>query len=153
MSASSQRQPTNPRDYLPPGVTPRAAGRAWAWIWRQGRRNHANALRRTTRPLKPYERAHPCIASLIGVWLPYRISEYPGYTRALADVCGVPIGTAAGWLRRYRVPHPSAVMRLQALAAERVAAWSALEVELAELLEVSRRRKIPPHKDVEKRGG
>ncbi len=118
-----------------------------------GQTNHIASLKRTVTPSRTYRVAHDSLAHLIDVWLPYRIDEYPGYTRALAAVCGVHYRTAQGWLRKRRVPNPRAVQRLQALAAERVAAWGALEVELAELLEVSRRRKIPPHKDIEKRGG
>ncbi len=138
---------------LPHGVTPYQAAKSHAWVWLQGKRNHKAAQRRTLTPGRYYLRAYPCIARFVDLLSPYKISEYPGYTRLLASVCGVSEGTAGGWLRRRRVPHPSAVMRLQALADERVAAWTALQGELAELLEVSRRRKIPPHKDVEKRGG
>jgi hypothetical protein len=142
----------HPQPTLPPGVTVDQAGRAWAWKWLQGQNNHIAALKRRKGPARLYRVAHPALSSLIEVWLPYRIHEYPGYTQALATVCGVAYRTAQGWLVKRRVPNPRAVERLRALAAERVAAWSALEVELAELLEVSRRRKRPPHKGAEKRG-
>lgn len=119
-----------------------------------GRNNHIAALKRQQPPKRLYRvaGAHPVLCHLLDVWLPYTVAEYPGYTRALAAMCGVPYRTAQGWLRRKRVPNPRAIERLQALAAERVEAWTALQVELAELLVVSRTRNRPPQTK-EPRGG
>lgn len=87
---------------LPTGVSPQQAGRAWAWVWLQGKRNHEAAKRRRALPETEYGSSITEI--VVKLFAPWKIEEYPGPSRYIAAVCGVAWSTARGWF--YGKPLP-----------------------------------------------
>lgn len=105
MPAIEHQPPT-----LPPGVTPVMAGRVWAWIWLQGKRNQEAAKRRRAFATTVYGTSIPHL--LMKLLVPWKVHEYPGARRYLSVLCGVAPRTADGWLWKGKSLPPKHARRL-----------------------------------------
>lgn len=112
---------------LPHGVTPEQAGRAWAWKWLMGRRNHAAALNRDPSVVRGYRSS--ILRRTANLFAPWEIAEYPGCRRVLAMLCGVKVGTLDGWLYSDRAVSKRARARLASVCRDRAAQLIALAEE------------------------
>jgi hypothetical protein len=117
---------------LPQGLSPVEAGRIGLWLL--GKRNHRAAARRRAMPSRAYGRS--LADRFRGLITPWRVYEYPGTLRLMAELCGVRVDTARNWCKReYRLPpHQARRMAryLRTHAAEGLALADALEAAAKE---------------------
>lgn len=111
---------------LPPGLDPVTAGRLGLWLL--GQRSHRRSLRRRYHHRRVFgvglaNRAVKLIA-------PWTIAEYPGWERALAEICSVKVSTSRKWYHDTDALPRKHALTLAAICESRAAEFSALAEEL-----------------------
>lgn len=111
---------------LPSGLDPVTAGRFGLWLL--GKRSHARAQRRRGYPFRV---GHDTLAHRFACLLaPWRLDEYPGYRRLLAELLCTTEGRARNLATGSEVLPPRHARHLSVLARDRAALLNALAEDL-----------------------
>jgi hypothetical protein len=135
---------------LPPGVTIDQAGRAYAWRWLQGHRNHLLRLKREAPPAHKYAKSKRCVSAFIAALCPWQVHECPGYRVLLMRITGQSHPGVNHWLYRGSTPRKPALRRMLTVCEAKLEEWQAAREAIeAELAKPSHR----PRQDKGTRGG
>src|ERR1700720_3689012 len=99
-------------DGLPAGLDPVQAGRFGLWLL--GQRSHRRAQLRTVSASRVP--GSSLAQRFVLLFMPWRITQYPGRHRFLPVLCGVSIGTARLWLYREEKLPPKHARRMAEVA-------------------------------------
>ena len=104
---------------LPPGLDPVQAGRFGLWLL--GQREHNRALERDITAVRVWDSRDEGRLAYMGASaiLPWRVNRYPALHKGLADILGVSVRVARGYLwERSRFPVMHALRLADFLAAD-----------------------------------